>query len=83
MAEEKKDNPGLVKEQSRIIIQFAFVGAADFQMFPENVTPAQMLSAASWLEWHAKQLFAIAQAQQMQQQVAVARLKPDTLRTVH
>jgi len=42
---------------SVLIIQFAAPGAAEFQIKSENVTPAQLLAAATWLDWYARRMF--------------------------
>lgn len=39
---------------SQIIIQFARVGSAEFEIRPLNVSSAQMLLAAAWMETSAK-----------------------------
>ena len=53
---------------SRLTINFSAPGAADFVPEFDNVTPAQMLAAASWLEWRAKSQFSADLHRQMQEQ---------------
>lgn len=42
---------------SILTVQFIQPGSSEFEVHHENVTPAQMLALASWLDWYAKKLF--------------------------
>ena len=42
---------------SRLVIEFAAPGSAEMSMHSENVSPAQMLAAAAWLDWWARRAF--------------------------
>ena len=58
---------------SVLVFDFAGPGSSEFQMRQQHVTPAQMLAAASWLEWYAKRLFeqATARIERRQPQLIV------------
>lgn len=60
------ENAQPVRKESVLRIEFSFVGSADFTLQQENVTPAQILAAAGYLEWYAKMQFDMQVAQQMQ-----------------
>ena len=58
---------------SVLVFDFAGPGSSEFQMRQQHVTPAQMLVAASWLDWYAKRLFeqATARIERRQPQLIV------------
>lgn len=41
-------------QASQLILTFQAVGSAEFAMQMANVTPAQILAAAAWLDWYAR-----------------------------
>lgn len=43
--------------ESMVVIRFAAPGAAEFGIKTQNVTPAQLLGAAAWLDWYARRIF--------------------------
>ena len=49
--------------RSLLIIQFAAFGSAEFQIKTENVSPAQLIAAAAWLDWYARRQFDVALSQ--------------------
>lgn len=55
---------------SFIIIKFTGVQSAAFEVFPVNVSPAQMFAAARMLEWQAESQMNSAVAQKNSPQIA-------------
>ncbi len=49
--------PAQDRPRSVLIIEFAAPGSAEFGMKTENVSPAQILAAAVWLDWYARHAF--------------------------
>lgn len=43
--------------KSVLILEFRAPGSAEFAVHSENVSPAQILTAAAWLDWFARKQF--------------------------
>lgn len=64
------NNPPTAQPVSRLVIEFAAPGSAEMRMMTENVTPAQLLAAAGWIDWQAR--YALAMQAQSRQQNGIA-----------
>ncbi len=53
MADKKNggDPPPLVQNKSVLVLEFSFIGSADFRIHRENVSTQQLRAAAGWLLW--------------------------------
>lgn len=50
---------------SRMVVTFVTPGSAEFTFHLENVTPAQMIGCAAWLDWYARHQFDLHAMNQM------------------
>lgn len=73
MSRDNPAGPEPVKKESKVVVRFSFVGAADFEIVTDNVTPLQLLALASYLEFTGKQMLPHQQAQQLQR---AAQMQP-------
>lgn len=64
---------GNEQPKSYLRLDFQAPGSAEFAMNMENVTPAQMLAAAAWLDWYARKAFDASAARQAQQGIVVPK----------
>ena len=74
------DNGDTPQPKSFLRLDFQAPGSAEFAMTMENISPAQMLAAAAWLDWFARRAFDASAAQRAQQGIIVPKA---ILKTAH
>ena len=76
------DNGQEETQHSILIIEFAAPGSAEFRMKSNHVSPAQIMSAAAWLNWYAQQMFEQTARQEAAKRIQVPGIAVD-LKKLH
>lgn len=69
----QQDNGGHneAKPISKLVITFEAPGSSEMAVTSENVTPAQILGVAAWLDWWARQMFDEIQSQKSANRIII------------